>query len=225
MAADIFESQRTNDGSVRSSAYERFQLNLLSGKIRPGELIAQRELVAMLEVSLGALRELLPRLESEGLLSVIPKRGIQITAIDVRMIRNAYQLRIALEREAVISAIDFVTDEALAEQINIHDDILKRAKQKTDSNLLQDAQNIDSAMHHFLIRATNNEQMIRAYEIIGIRVRLINIERIRLTSTVLPKALGDHIQILRAIQRRDRQSAVEAMEHHIFEARNRAVSF
>jgi DNA-binding GntR family transcriptional regulator len=225
MATEVSEGPRAQDGSVRSSAYERFQVSLLSGRIRPGELISQRELVAMLDVSLGALRELLPRLESEGLLSVIPQRGIQITAIDIRMIRNAYQMRMALEREAVISAIDLVSDADIQRQLKIHRDILDRAEHDSSEALLREAQDVDSGMHRFLISATNNEQMIRAYEIIGIRVRLINIDRIRLTPKVLPQALGDHLRILDAIGRRNRDDAVTAMEHHILEARNRAVSF
>ena len=214
-----------HDGSVRSSAYERFQTNLLSGRIRPGQLISQRELVNMLDVSLGALRELLPRLEAEGLLSVIPQRGIQITTVDIRMIRNAYQMRMALEREAVISAIDMIPDDRLLEQIAMHRDILARAEQTVGDALLGEAQEIDSGMHNFLVAATGNDQLIRGYEIIGIRVRLINIDRIRLSPKVLPQAFGDHLRILDAILRRNRADAVSAMEHHVLEARNRAVAF
>jgi DNA-binding GntR family transcriptional regulator len=225
MATEASANPRSQDGSVRGSAYERFQVNLLSGKIRPGELVSQRELVAMLDVSLGALRELLPRLEAEGLLTVIPQRGIQITAIDIRMIRNAYQLRMALEREAVISAIEMVSTDALQRQLAIHRDILERAARNTTEALLHEAQEVDFGMHRFLMAATENEQLIRSYEIVGIRVRLINIDRMRLTPTVLPQALGDHLRILEAIMNRDRTSAVSAMEHHVIEARNRAVSF
>lgn len=226
MAAAVSDSPRTHhDGSVRYNAYERFQTNLLSGKIRPGQLISQRELVKMLDVSLGALRELLPRLEAEGLLSVIPQRGIQITSIDIRMIRNAYQMRMALEREAVISAIDLIPDKNLLDQIAMHQDILSRANEGITDALLSEAQEVDSGMHNFLIAATGNDQLIRGYEIIGIRVRLINIDRIRLSPKVLPQAFGDHLKILNAIMHRNRADAVSAMEHHVLEARNRAVAF
>lgn len=223
--AQTAKHDSTRVGSVRSSAYERFQHNLLSGRIRPGQLISQRELVALLDVSLGALRELLPRLEAEGLLQVIPQRGIQITSIDIRMIRNAYQLRIALEREAVITAVETLPDEILEEQLRIHRDVLARGAATMSPTLLHEAQNIDANMHRVLMLNTGNAQMIRAFEIVGIRVRLINIDRMRLTASVLPKALGDHLRILDAIQHRNRANAVEAMELHIFDARNRAVEF
>lgn len=209
----------------RSSAYDRFQDRLLSGAIRPGQLVSQRELVALLGISLGALRELLPRLATEGLLTVVPQRGIQITSVDIRMIRNAYQMRMALEREAVIAAVEALSDDIVSSQLHIHTDILDRARIQMSDGLLREAQDIDAGMHRVLIEATGNDQLIHAYEIIGIRVRLINIDRIRITPLVMPQALGDHIRILEAIRRRDRCAAVAAMESHIREARKRAVEF
>ena len=65
--------------SVKKAAYDTFQQALLQGKLRPGQVLSQKDLVVLLDLSIGALRELLPRLEAEGLLHVMPQRGIQIT--------------------------------------------------------------------------------------------------------------------------------------------------
>src|SRR5690554_4515722 len=88
--------------SVKQVAYDRFREALFAGHLRSGQLVSQKELVTLLGLSIGALRELLPRLQSEGLLNVLPQRGIQITLIDLPMIRDAFQMRMALEREAVL---------------------------------------------------------------------------------------------------------------------------
>lgn len=211
--------------SVRKGAYATFQDALMSGRIAPGELVSQRELVNLLGVSLGALRELLPRLESEGLLEVIPQRGIQVTAVDMRMIRDAYQMRMAIEREAVISAVESLPRADVATQLALHEDILARARAESTPELLAHAQEVDAGMHECLINATRNTQLIRTYEVIAVRVRLINIDRMRLTPETLPDALGDHVELLEAIGRRDRSAAVAAIERHITAARSRAVSF
>lgn len=211
-------------GSVRRTAYEQFQRSLLSGRIRPGQLVSQRELVTMLEISLGALRELLPRLQSEGLLTVLPQRGIQITLVDLRMIRNAYQLRMALEREAVIAALSQVDHGALANQIALHERVLEQARTDPSDLLMQMAQDVDAGMHAFLIEQTRNDLLIQAYAINSIRVRLINLERMRLTPAVLPKAFADHLDVLHAIDAGDEASAIAAIERHIHDARSRAVA-
>ena len=108
MARSTSSAETTGGGqaSVKKAAYERFQQELLAGRLRAGEFVSQRELVQTLDLSIGALRELLPRLEAEGLLTVMPQRGIQITTIDLPMIRDAYQMRMAFEREAVLHAVD-----------------------------------------------------------------------------------------------------------------------
>jgi DNA-binding GntR family transcriptional regulator len=209
---------------VKRSAYERFHMQLLSGRIRPGQMLAQRELVEMLSVSLGALRELLPKLEAEGLISVQPQRGIIVTSIDLRMIRNAYQLRMAMERESVIAAVCNVDNHAaVAHQIELHRSILERAKTDSSRTIMDEAQAVDNGMHIFLVEQTLNDLLIQAYNINSIRVRLINIDRQRLTPIILPDAFGDHLSILEAILARQRGTAVAAMERHIEKARARAV--
>jgi DNA-binding GntR family transcriptional regulator len=209
----------------RQAAYRRFQQELLGGAIRPGQNLSQRDLVTRLGVSLGALRELLPRLEAEGLLQVLPQRGIQIRTVDLRLIREAYQMRMAYEREATIAAIDGIADEPLHQQRQMVVDLMRRAEQGISGALLAEAQAIDTGFHEFLINATNNDLMVQAYAINAIQVRMIQLDRIRLNPVVLAPALADHLEIIDGILARDRARAVEAMERHIHNARSRAVSF
>jgi DNA-binding GntR family transcriptional regulator len=210
----------------RQTAYQRFQRLLLAGQIQPGQNLSQRDLVSKLGISLGALRELLPRLEAENLLAVLPQRGIQITTVDLRMIRESYQMRLAYEREATIYALEHVGDEALQQQRALHASILERASSSGISGaLLDEAQKIDSDFHDFLIGATGNEILIQAYSINAIRVRMIQLDRIRLNPVVLAPALADHLDIIDALLQRDRGRAVMAMETHIHNARLRAVTF
>lgn len=219
------EPAMTENPLNRQAAYRQFQQELLSGAIRPGQNLSQRDLVTRLGVSLGALRELLPRLEAEGLLQVLPQRGIQIRTVDLRLIREAYQMRMAYEREATIAAIDGIGDEPLREQRRILVEVMERARQVISGELLAEAQAIDTGFHEFLISATGNDLMVQAYAINAIQVRMIQLDRIRLNPVVLAPALADHLEIIDGILARDRAKAVQAMEHHIHNARARAVSF
>lgn len=211
--------------SVKQATYERFQQALLSGRLRPGQIVSQRQMTAMLGVSVGALRELLPRLEAEGLLTVLPQRGIQITAIDLPMIRDAFQLRAAYEREAVIAAVRRLSDDVLNAQRALHLDIVERIKSDPTAAVLAEGQDIDFGFHDLLIENTRNELLINAYNVNVIRIRLINLDRILLNSEVLPAAFADHFAVIDAILARDVQRSMEAMDHHIQNARQRAIAF
>ncbi|UUZ67960.1 GntR family transcriptional regulator [Polaromonas sp. P2-4] len=84
--------------SLRAQAYESFQQQIVDANIRPGQFVSQRELMQLLGMPLGAVRELIPRLEAEGLLKTVPQRGLQIAHVDLKLINNAFQLRLLLER-------------------------------------------------------------------------------------------------------------------------------
>lgn len=209
----------------RQIAYRRFRQHLVDGKMQPGQNLSQRDLVDMLGISLGALRELLPRLEAEGLLSVLPQRGIQITSIDLKMIRESYQVRLAIEREATIVAVENMPDAILLNQRRLHADIIERALTGAISDgLLREAQSTDSGFHDALIEATGNSVLIQAYSLVAIRVRMIQLDRVRLNTAVLNPALSDHLAIIDGILKRDRTAAVAATEAHLRNARDRAVA-
>ncbi|MFM7342656.1 MAG: GntR family transcriptional regulator, partial [Betaproteobacteria bacterium] len=67
-----------NPKTLRARAYESFAQQILHAQVRPGQFVSQRELMQLLDMPLGAVRELIPRLEAEGLLRTVPQRGLQI---------------------------------------------------------------------------------------------------------------------------------------------------
>lgn len=220
------DSQRRTSAphpSVRQTAYELFQEALLDGRLRPGQLVSQRDLVDLLHLSIGALRELLPRLQAEGLIIVRPQRGIQILSIDLPMIRAAFQMRAALEREAVIHAVHKVSDQALQDQRTRHEAVLEDLRISPSDEVLDRGQEIDTGFHQFLIQAMGNDLIKQAYDINFIRIRLINLDRIRLSSQILPDAFAEHFLIIDSILSRDIGRAIQAMDEHISHARDRAL--
>lgn len=217
--------QKRRDGGVRDSAYEQFQEALLDGRLRPGQLVSQRELVEMMGMSVGALREVLPRLQAEGLVHVQPQRGIQIPAIDLPMIREAFQMRASLEREAIVNAIERVPTEVFEEQYALHKRVIEDLSIAPTEEILRRGQEIDDEFHALLVAATDNQLLFNAYSINAIRIRLIKLDRIRLSERTLPAAFADHIAIIDALMARDKHAAIDAMDLHIANARDRAIAF
>ena len=209
--------------TVKQAAYERFRQALFDGRLRPGQFVSQRELVALLGLSIGALRELLPRLQFEGLLNVMPQRGIQITQIDLPMIRQAFQLRAALEREAVLTAVRKLDDDVLDAQEALHRAIMEEVRVAPEPALFERGQQVDDGFHQLLIGGTQNDLLIQAYAVNAIRIRLIKLDRISLSASVLPAAFSDHLAIIAAIRARDAHAAIDAIDRHMMNARERAL--
>lgn len=211
--------------SVKQIAHERFREALFDGRLRPGQFVSQRELVALLGLSIGALRELLPRLQYEGLLVVMPQRGIQITQIDLSIIRQAFQVRMALEREAVLTAVKRMPDAVLDEQKALHQSIIEEFQTSPTRDVFERGQKVDDGFHNLLVEGTHNDLLIQAYAVNAIRMRLIKLDRITLSDRVLPPAFADHLAIIDAIKWRDPHQASDALERHIMNARDRAIAF
>ena len=119
--------------SQRVRAYQGFTQQILSGAILPGQFISQRELMTLLDMPLGAVREMIPRLEAGGLIKTVPQRGLQIAHVDLKLIRNAFQVRSMIEREAVLACVQSASDSELTAIEAAHQQILARANSASTS--------------------------------------------------------------------------------------------
>lgn len=208
---------------LREKAYRSFTTHLLAAHIRPGQFVTQRELVALTGFPLGAIRELIPRLEADGLLHTVPQRGMQIATVDLKLTRNAFQLRLVIEREAVAHFTHTASDALVAELADTHRAILRRARAGISRKLLDEAQRVDWHLHDTVVDSLDNEIISSVYRVNSIRIRLIRLQRVLLTPDLLTPAMREHLTMIAAIQRRDARAAVRALEHHLTHARSRAL--
>ena len=214
--------------NLRSRAYESFTQRLLADEIRPGQFISQRELVELTELPLGAIRELIPRLEAEGLVKTVPQRGMQVAHVDLNLIRDAFQFRLFLEREAVAVFAREAPEATISALLDDHERIIAacaeaESKGGVQPALLKEAQDIDWALHLTIIDALGNAIISDAYRVNQIKIRLIRQSKTKLNTTVLVPTMREHLAIIHAIQARDPDRAQDAIGTHILSARDRAI--
>ncbi|CDZ29622.1 GntR family transcriptional regulator [Neorhizobium galegae] len=217
------ESPVEEPSTLREKAYESFTRHLLARDVRPGQFVSQRRLVELTGLTLGAIRELVPRLEAEGLIKTVPQRGLQIAHIDLNLIREAFQLRVFLEKEAVALFTRSASDQAVARLLNEHREIVQAIQDGNDSRELElHAQAVDWGMHDAFIDALDNTIISNVYRVNSIKMRLIKQERFRIDGRVGP-VMNEHLKVLEAIERRSVEEAVAALVAHINHARDRAI--
>jgi DNA-binding GntR family transcriptional regulator len=211
---------------LRERAYESFIEHLLTGNIRPGQFLSQRELTELTKLPLGAIRELIPRLEVEGLIITVPQRGLQVVHADVKLIQDAFQFRLFLEREAAAIFAQEASDEMLAELRKAHESMLanfQRASNTRQSDLVAQAQELDWHLHNTLISFLGNPIIASAYRVNLLKLRVFRQERTRLNAAVVIPTMREHLVILEALASRDPNKAADAMTTHILHARDRAL--
>jgi DNA-binding GntR family transcriptional regulator len=219
----------TDAVSQRARAYQGFTRQILSGGILPGQFISQRELMTLLDMPLGAVREMIPRLEAGGLIKTVPQRGLQIAHVDLKLIRNAFQVRSMIEREAVRNFVRSASDSELQAIETSHRSILERANAmathgEADARLLDDAQALDWGLHDRMVDALGNEIISEIYRVNSLRVRLIKLEHSVITPTRLIPAMQEHLYFIAALRQRDAARAAELLDDHISSARSRVMN-
>jgi DNA-binding GntR family transcriptional regulator len=208
---------------LRERAYDEFTHHLLRSNIKPGQFVSQRELVALTGQPLGAIRELIPRLETEGLIVTVPQRGLQILPLDISLIRNAFQFRLILEREAIASFTQTASDSMIGRIEAAHQAIVTSAREGVTDEIIAEAQKVDRAFHETVIDELNNDIISKAYRVNWIKVRLIRQNETSLDEDLVIPVMHEHLAIIAALKARDTAAAVEAAVAHVMNARTRAL--
>lgn len=208
---------------LRERAYDAFTRKVFDRDIRPGQFVSQRELVALTGVPLGAIRELVPRLEAEGLIVTIPQRGMQVAQADLGLIRNAFQFRLMLEREAVRAFATAAGDEEIAALRRSHEAILAAVEGGVDGALIAEAQAVDLAFHEALIDHLGNEIVSKVYRVNWIKIRLIRHNETGLRPHLVAAVMRQHLAVVEALERRDADGAATALAAHVTGSRDRAL--
>lgn len=91
--------------NLTQGAYERLRTDLLSCRIPPGARLKIQDLCLRLSVSLGAIREALSRLTSEGLVIAEPQRGFRAAPISPEDLQDLTKVRIEIDSLCLRQAI------------------------------------------------------------------------------------------------------------------------
>lgn len=212
-----------NPAPLRDHAYASFTDKLLSRAIALGQIVSQRELVELTGMPLGAIREMIPRLEADGLISTEPKRGLKVLSIDLKLVSDAVQLRQIIETAALIHFCQTAEDSVIGELYDRHMQVLEQARSSIDDDLRDHAQQVDWGFHEQLVEHMGNKIMSEVYRVNSIKIRLIANANARISSERIVAVMEEHMPILEALKNRDKTTAVAALDNHLKSARRRAL--
>src|SRR4051795_2446404 len=96
--AELQSTLRIEDvPTVRSMVAQKLREAIMSGKLKPGQRLFERELCEMTGVSRPSIREALRLLEADGLVNTVPHRGPVVSTISLDEARQLYTARAVLE--------------------------------------------------------------------------------------------------------------------------------
>ncbi len=100
---------------LRDVVFNTLRQAILRGELKPGERLMEIQLANKLGVSRTPIREAIRKLELEGLVLMIPRKGAEVAEITEKNLRDVLEVRCALEELAVQLACDRMDEEGVRE--------------------------------------------------------------------------------------------------------------
>ena len=195
---------------LRDVVFNTLRRAILRGELKPGERLMEIQLANKLGVSRTPIREAIRKLELEGLVLMIPRKGAEVAEITEKNLRDVLEVRCALEELAVQLACDRMDEEGIKK--------LKEAAEKfrevLDSDDITQIAQADVLFHDIIYTATDNDRLIQLLNNLREQMYRYRIEYLKKIECY-PQLLEEHQAVIDAIAGKDKQKATEITGRHI----------
>jgi DNA-binding GntR family transcriptional regulator len=206
-------------------AYERILEGLFDKKVPAGAFVSQSDLIKLLDIPLAPLRDALRVLETEGVLTIHPRSGIQFIKPDFELTRATYQFRSIVERAAVRVYAEAAEETAIAAILKRHRRLIELISAEGFIGKAQaELEKLEVALHGGIIDILRNPLIASSYRRMHNYLRLLRLDR-KVTAPLALRTLHEHVEILAACERRDPDAAETALNQHFQAALQRNLGF
>lgn len=206
-------------------AYDRILEHLFNKTLPAGAFVSQKQLVELLDVPVAPLRDALRVLETEGILRIHPRSGIEFVKPGLELTRSTYQFRAIIERAAVRSFAETGEERQFEALLHAHEALIARLEANEQGpKVLEDLEDLESQLHDAIVESLNNPLISSSHQRMHNYLRLVRLDR-RLTPPIMLRSLREHLNILHACQARDADAAEEAIQQHFSAALQRHLGF
>ena len=142
---------------LRDVVFNTLRQAILRGELEPGERLMEIQLAERLGVSRTPIREAIRKLELEGLVLMIPRKGAEVAKISEKSLKDVLEVRRSLEELAIELTCQRITDEGMAE-LEEAQKAFATAIHKGDAMAIAEA---DEHFHELIYRATENSRLVQ----------------------------------------------------------------
>lgn len=195
---------------LRDVVFNTLRRAILTGELKPGERLMEIHLANRLGVSRTPIREAIRKLELEGLVTMIPRRGAEVAQITEKNLQDVLEVRRALDALCVELACDRITSEE-KEALKKACDEFEKATETGDATTIAEA---DVALHDIIVQATGNRRLIQLINNLSEQMYRYRFEYIK-DEKEHDNLINEHRMIYESILRGDKVKAAEAAKLHI----------
>ncbi len=195
---------------LRDVVFNTLRQAILTGELKPGERLMEIHLANMLGVSRTPIREAIRKLELEGLVTMIPRRGAEVAQITEKSMSDVLEVRRAMDALCAQLACERITEEDL-ERLK---EACGKFEQATGTKDVKKIAQADVELHDIILQATGNSRLIQLVNNLSEQMYRYRFEYIKDISQH-ERLVEEHRMIYESLVSRDRERAAEAARTHI----------
>lgn len=202
-------SSSVEEKRLPQKAYQIIRQAIRNLYLPPEKMVLEREMAEVLDMSRTPVREALIRLQTEGLVRVIPRKGFAVTPIESKNLMEIYEIAESLDGLAAELAVRNLTDSFITQL----ESLIADQKAALESKNLKDWAVLDDQYHSRILEAAGNQRLNDLIEFHAdhlFRARLYTVNKRPLpTNSVL-----EHEAIVACLKTNDGKAARTIMESH-----------
>jgi len=191
--------------TLREKIVEVLRETIIRQKIRPGERITELEVAERFGISRTPIREAFRQLESEGFLTIIPRKGAVVSDIKEQDIKDFYEIKGVLEGYAARKAATEMSERNLCRLEELNEEIRECARRRDVGGMTR----AHNAFHNLILESCGNQKI---QNVVSNLVRQFLRFRFYVASLVhVEEILDEHAEIVEALRCRDAARAEACM--------------
>ena len=195
---------------LRDVVFNTLRQAILRGELKPGERLMEIQLANKLGVSRPPIREAIRKLELEGLVLMIPRKGAEVAEITEKSLRDVLEVRRALEELAV----ELVCEKITEEQIQDLKDAAEEFKESLESGDITRIAEADVKFHDVIYMATDNQKLIQLLNNLREQMYRYRVEYLK-RSDFHQQLIDEHEEIIETIENGQKDRAVQVVCQHV----------
>jgi DNA-binding GntR family transcriptional regulator len=200
--------------------YSEIVRQIAAGQLSPGQRLVEKKLALLFDTSRTPIREVLFKLERDGLVQRTRNEGARVAAFTPDDIEQIYEIRAALECLAVRNAVKNLTLNSLFD----FERRLEELQTKNGPDTYKRMYEVDLQLHELIIHHSGNPRLTSYLERLSLLINSIRLLTQK-SEDVLQAAFEEHLAIIRALIARDGELAERLVGEHIQSAKQRALEF
>lgn len=210
MAGKLSKVNLNDYKPLREVIFNTIREAIIVGELKPGERLMEVQLAEKMGVSRTPVREAIRKLELEGLVNMLPRKGAHVAELSVKDIMDVLEVRASLDGLAASLCAERITDDEMRSLKSAHMQFVNHVEKEN----LQGSIKKDVEFHEVIYRSSRNDKLISILN--NLREQVHRFRVIYLKDYMSPKELiKEHISIYEAIVAKDPVAAQKAAEMHI----------